>query len=173
TRARGVESLERLEEPIELAGRDLRTGVRDGEDGLTVARLGRQSDVAALDVVANGVAEEGGNEPLDETWGARRLRRLERGVEGNSVVIDGRRGCAGDRGEVDRLAAVKASLAAGKGEERLDQALLLLADGQELLAGVPVGVDAGLGIAEGELEQRALERERGAQLVGRVGNELS
>ena len=57
--------------------------------------------------------------------------------------------------------------------KRLDQAFLLLADGEELLARVPVGVDARVGIAEGELEQGALEREGGAQLVRGVGDELS
>ena len=96
-----------------------------------------------------------------------------RGVEGESVVICGRRGGGGDRGEVDGLMAVEAALAAGEREQRFDQALLLLADGEQLLAGVPVGLDAGVGIAERELEQGALERERGAQLVRRVGDELS
>ena len=88
------------------------------------------------------------------------------------MVCGGRRG-GGDGGEVDGLTAVEAALAAGEREQRFDQALLLLADGEQLLAGVPVGLDAGVGIAERELEQGALERERGAQLVRGVGDELS
>ena len=69
--------------------------------------------------------------------------RLEGRVEDESVVVCGRRGGGGDGGEVDGLAAVEAALAAGEREQRLDQAFLLLADGEQLLAGVPVGVDAG------------------------------
>ena len=67
----------------------------------------------------------------------------------------------------------EAALAAREGEQRFDQALLLLADGEQLLAGVPVATSMlGVGVAERELEQGALERERGAQLVGGVGDEL-
>ena len=54
--AGGVESLERLEDPLELARRDLRAGVRDGENGSTVAGLGVELDAAAGDVVADRVA---------------------------------------------------------------------------------------------------------------------
>ena len=68
---------------------------------------------------------------------------------------------------------VDAALAAREREQRFDQALLLLADGEQLLAGVPVGLDARVRVAERELEQSALERERRAQLVRRVGDELS
>ncbi len=78
-----------------------------------------------------------------------------------------------DGGEVDELVVVEAALAAGEREQRFDQTFLLLADREQLLAGVPVGLDAGVRIAESELEQRALERERRAQLVGGVGDELS
>ena len=77
-----------------------------------------------------------------------------------------------DRGEVDGLTAVDPALAAREHEQRLDQAFLLLADGKQLLARVPVGLDAGVRIAQRELEQGALERERRAQLVRRVGDEL-
>ena len=94
-------------------------------------------------------------------------------VERESAVICGGGGGRADRGEVDGLLAVEAALAAGEREQRFDQPFLLFADGEELLAGVPVGVDAGVGIAERELEQGALEGERGAQFVGGVGDELS
>src|SRR5581483_11762782 len=45
--ARTVEPLERLEDPLELAGGDPRPGVRDREDGPAVARAGRDLDLAA------------------------------------------------------------------------------------------------------------------------------
>ena len=140
---------------------------------LTVAGLCREADAAAVDVVVDGVAEEVGDEPLDQARVAGRLRRFERGVEDEPVVVRGGRRGSGDGGEVDGLTAVEAALAAGEREERFDQAFLLLADGEELLARVPVGVDAGVRVAERELEQGALERERGAQLVRGVGDELS
>ena len=82
--AAGVESLERLEDPLELARRDRRAGVRDGEDGATVAGVGCELDVAAVDVVVDGVAEEVGDEPLDEARVAGRVRRSNRGVEGEA-----------------------------------------------------------------------------------------
>ncbi len=49
----------------------------------------------------------------------------------------------------------------------------MLTDGEQLLAGVTVGVDARVTVAEGELEQRAFERQRGAQFVGGVRDELT
>ena len=65
-RASRVESLERLEDPLELARRDYRPRVGDGEDGVTVARFGREVDVSADDVVADGVGDKVRDEPLDE-----------------------------------------------------------------------------------------------------------
>jgi hypothetical protein len=122
---------------------------------------------------ADGVVEEIGDEPFDEARVAGRVRRSNRCLEGEARVVCCGRGGGRDGGEVDGLVVVEAALAAGEREQRFDQTFLLLADGEQLLAGVPVGLDAGVGIAEGELEQGALEGERGAQLVGGVGDELS
>ncbi len=68
--------------------------------------------------------------------------------------------------------AHEAALAARKRQQCFDQTFLLLADGEQLLAGVAERGDARVGVAERELEQRAFERERGAQLVGGVRDEL-
>ena len=123
------------------------------------AGVGCELDVAAVDVVVDGVVEEVCDEPLDQPRVAGRVRRLNRGVEGESVAVCGGRGGSGDGGEVDGLTAVEAALAAGEREQGLDQAFLLFADGEKLLAGVPVGLDAGVGIAESEFEQEnTLER---------------
>ena len=119
------------------------------------------------------VADEVGDETLDEPRIAARARRTERGVDGDPVVIGGGDRRCGDGGEIDGLTAVDTALAAGEREERVDQLLLLFADGEQLLARVPVGVDARVRVAQRELEQRSLERERRAQLVRGVGDELS
>jgi hypothetical protein len=84
-----VESLERLEEPIELVRRDLRAGVPDGEDGAVVERRGREADAAAVDVVADRIAQEVGDEPLDQAWVAGRARRLDGRVERQPVCVGG------------------------------------------------------------------------------------
>ena len=41
----------------------------------------------------------------------------------------------GDRGQVERLPLLDAALAGGQGEQRVDQAFLLITQGQHLLAG--------------------------------------
>ncbi len=148
------------------------TVIGDGEKSSAVPALGCQLDATARGVVADRVRDEVRDEPFDETRIARRLGRSEVLVEDESVVACGPRGSGGDRGEVDGLVAAEAALAAGEREQGFDQAFLLLADGEQLLAGVPVGVDARVGVAERELEQGAFERERGAQFVRGVGDEL-
>src|SRR5581483_9900612 len=90
-----------------------------------------------------------------------------------SVVVGGCCCGGGDCGEVDGLAAVEAALAAGEGEQCFDEAFLLFADGEQLLTRVPVRVDAGVRVAERQLEQRTLERERRSELVRGVGDELA
>ena len=71
--------------------------------------------MAAVDVVAGSVVEEVGDEPLDEAWVAGRPRRLNRGAEGEAVVVGGRRGGAGDGGEVDGLMAGRGRAGCGRG----------------------------------------------------------
>ena len=109
---------------------------------MTVAGVGRELDAAAVDVVVDGVVDEVGDEPLDQARVAGRVRRSSRGVEGEAAWSAAAAAVARDRGEVDGLMAVEAALAAREREQRFDQALLLLADGEQLLAGVPVGLDA-------------------------------
>ena len=67
---------------------------------------------------------------------------------------------------------VQAALAAGQGEQRFDQPFLLLACGEHFLAGQAQGGGGGGGVCEGYLDHGAFEGERGAQLVGGVGDEL-
>ena len=120
--ARGVESLERLKDPLEFAGSDCGAGVRDRDDRSAVPALGCQLDAAAGGVVADRVRDEVGDEPFDETRIARRAGGLEVHVEGKPVVVCRRCGGGGDGGEVDGLVAREAALAAREGEQCFDQA---------------------------------------------------
>jgi hypothetical protein len=56
--AAAVESLERLEETLDLLGWDRRAGVRDGEEAVPVAAPGGDLDVSARAVVADRVVDQ-------------------------------------------------------------------------------------------------------------------
>ena len=67
---------------------------------------------------------------------------------------------------------VEPAFAAGEGEEGFDQCFLSAVGVEELFgSGAPCRC-AGVRILEGELEHGALRCERGAQLVGGVGDEV-
>ena len=68
----------------------------------------------------------------------------------------------GDGGEVDELAMIEAALAAGQGEQRLDQLFLLLAYLQNAFAGAAEGLRGGSGVDQGHLQHGAFEGERRA-----------
>ncbi len=63
--------------------------------------------------------------------------------------------------------------AAGEREQRFDERLLLGADGEDPFAHRPQRGGISRRIGEGDLDHGPLEREGGAQLVGRVGHELA
>ena len=75
-------------------------------------------------------------------------------------------------GEVDGLVSVQPAFAAGEGEQGLDQARLLIAGGEHLLGGGTPGGGRRAGVIERNLEEGALGRQGGAQLVGGVGDEV-
>jgi hypothetical protein len=70
--------LERLKETPELAGRDRRAGVGDGENSPSGLATSCDLDPPADDVVPDRVGNEVGGESLDEIRVARRPGRLER-----------------------------------------------------------------------------------------------
>ena len=62
----GIESLEGLEEAFEFGRCDVRSGVGHRQHGLAVLQGGNDLDAAVDGVVADGVCEQVGDEPLDE-----------------------------------------------------------------------------------------------------------
>ena len=75
--------------------------------------------------------------------------------------------------EVERLPGLDAAFAGGERQQRVDQPLLLAGELQRLLAGRAQGLGVGVRVGERHLQQRALAGERGAQLMGGVGDELA
>ena len=80
---------------------------------------------------------------------------------------------AGHGGEVDGLLVVETSLAAGQGEEGVDQPLLFPARFEDLLAGGAQRVEGDVRVGERDLEHGPIHGQGGAQLVGGVGDEAT
>ena len=68
---------------------------------------------------------------------------------------------------------VEAALAAGQDEERIDELRLVFAGVDGLLAGSPERAEGDVGVGQGHLEEGLAQHERGAQVVGGVGDEAS
>ena len=66
----------------------------------------------------------------------------------------------------------EAALAAGQGEQRLDEAFLLGVGGEHLPRGGAPGLGGGAGVVERDLQHGALAGDGGAQLVRGVGDEV-
>ena len=73
--------------------------------------------------------------------------------------------------KVDGFSMVEAALAAGQDEEGVDELRLVLARVDDLLAGGPERVEGDGGVGQGYLQEGLTQHERGAQLVGGVGDE--
>jgi len=67
---------------------------------------------------------------------------------------------------------VQPAFAAGEGEQGFDQARLLIAGGEYLYGSGTPGGGRRAGVVERNLEEGALSRQGGAQLVGGVGDEV-
>ena len=105
----------------------------------------------------DGVGDQVGDEALDQPRVAVGDGGCERSLHGQPARLDGFERLRGDRGEVDRFAIVEAALAAGEHEQRVDQAFLLLAGGEDLAEHRAQPLAAGVGVGERDLDQRALE----------------
>ena len=161
------ESLEWLEQAVKLAGRNHRPGVGDPQHGPAGRRPGLDLGPAAGHVVPDRVADQVRHQAFRQPGVALGQRGGEPGVD-RDVLGHGRR----DDRQVEGLRAGDAAFAARHREQRVDQLLLLPAQPQDFVAGRAQGVGAGLRVAQRHLEHGPLGRQRGAQLVGGVGDEM-
>jgi hypothetical protein len=90
---------------------------------------------------------------------------------GGSGVGHGKRRCCGAGCEVDGFSVIETALAAGQGDESIDELRLIFARVDGLLAGGSERVEVDVGVGQGYLEEGLAEHERGAQFVGGVGDE--
>lgn len=97
---------------------------------------------------------------------------MQRQVPGLGVGLTGGQDLAGHGGQVAGLGCVQAGLAQRKGQQRVDE-LLLGAGGQGPLVRGAQCFDGDGGFGQGDLADDSLAGQRGAQLVGGVGDELA
>src|ERR1035437_6383978 len=170
-----AEPLEGLEQAVDVGGRDDLPGVAHRQDGVTAAGPGGDLDIPAGDVVPDGVVDQVGYQLLNQERVTVEDGGLDVGVDVRAEAADpglgGGQGSAGDVRQIQGLALAGVGLAAGQGEQRLDEAFLLGVGGEQLLADSPPGAGGARRVGEGDLEQGAFPRQRGAQLVRGVGGE--
>jgi hypothetical protein len=92
---------------------------------------------------------------------------------GRSLFFAGTCRVTGDGGEIERLFAVQAALAARQGEQRLEELLLLPPAVDDVFAGRAKFVESEAWIGERDLEHGPLHGERRPQLVRGVGDEVA
>src|SRR5580704_15142048 len=159
-----AELLKGFEEPADLGVGDDRPGVGDRQEGPSGASPGGQGDASVVVVVADGVVEEVGDQSLGELGIAYGRRGGDVGVNlepraSGALDYALRQGLAGDFREVEGLLLIEAAFAAGEGEERVDETLLVYTRDEELFADAAEGVEGSAGVGEGDLEQGALHGE--------------
>jgi hypothetical protein len=102
-----AEPLERLEQAVDLVGRDDLPGAGHRQDGAGVAGPGGDLDIPARDVVPDGVVDEVGGQLLDQKRVAVEDGGLDVGVDVQAEAADrgagGGQGFAGDGRQVEGL----------------------------------------------------------------------
>ncbi len=146
-------------------------------DGGPPGRLGGADlHLAAGHVVPDRVVHQVADQAFGQARVAHRGGRVQRGGQLNVVPLrvsgPGLDGRPGQGRQIERFRLPDAALAAGQGEQRVDQLLLLLAQGQRLGAGRAQFGRRGVRIGQRHLQQGPLRGERGAQLVRGVGDEV-
>jgi hypothetical protein len=96
-------------------------------------------DRASWLVVVDRILNDVGQEYSDQLFVARDGRRVQDDVRMEVPRVNGRAAevefLLGNLRQIDRLVLVNAALAAGQGEERLDEPLVVFASGEDVLAG--------------------------------------
>jgi hypothetical protein len=166
-----AKALKGLEQAVDLARWNHGAGVRDRQDCAARGGMRSEIDSAMGNVVTDGVFDQVCHEALDQFWVAERRGRLEGCDAPERVRLVGSHDIGGGRGEVDGLASQLPVLAAGEGEERLEQLFLALAAGDDALAHVSQGGGVGVGVRERDARDRELKRDLASQFVSGVGGE--
>ena len=138
-----AEPLKRLEEPVDLVRRHHRSRVGDGHDGVPGVGSRAHPGRAGRPVVPDGVVDQVGDQPFGQTGIAEGGGGPEVGLQGHAagpgLVVAGGHDGADHVAQVESFLPVETALAAGQGEQRLDEPLLLIPCGQHPLAGAPQG----------------------------------
>src|SRR5262249_50954601 len=170
------ERQEGREQPADRLGRDGRPGVGHRQDRAAVPGRGADLDLPADDVVAHGVVDQVGHQPFGQQGVTVQGRGPDSGLDAQPLAAEvgaaGPQDLPGDGCQVDGLALAEAALAAGQGEQRLDEAFLLGVGGEHLPRDTAPGFGGGGGVIQRDLQHGALPGEGGAQLVGGVGGEV-
>jgi hypothetical protein len=166
---------ERLEQAIGLSGLDHRPGVGDRQNGAGAAGRRGDLDVSPRQVVPDGVLDQVARQLLNQERVAVEGSGQQVGVDLQAELADrgtgGGQDSAGDGGQVDGLALVDAGFTAGQGEQRFDEALLLSVGGEQFPADGLPGLEGGIRIGQGDLEQSAFPGQGSAQLMRGVRGE--
>lgn len=127
----GGEALEGLEQAAELLWGHDGSGVGHFESGLTALAVDKDVDVPAGKVVVHGVVDQVPHEAFDKVGVAGKHGRANRHIDAHLLRcgsrLTGMDYFRSDDGQVEGLASVEASLAAGEGEQRIDEVFLLFA----------------------------------------------
>ncbi len=167
----GVESLERLEETRELAGRDHRPGVGDRERRRAPRGVGYDVEPAAGNVVTDAFVTRLATRRSTRLRITGRPCRVERHVAFEPAQVVSSEHFGRDHGEVDRLAPLRPALAPGKGETSLEQPLLLPAGAEDVLADLSPARHIRVRVGKCQLEEGTLGRQGRTQLVRHIGGE--
>src|SRR3984957_14318711 len=172
-----VELLERLKQTADLARWDDGAAIADGKPGATAVCPGDDLDMAAGYVVPHGVVYQVGDQALGQGGVPGNDGRAEAGRHAHApaagVWLAAGHDPGGDLREIERLPVPQAALASGQREQRVDESFLLFPELEHLPAGGPQRFRARGGIGECHLQDGPLGCQGGAQLVGRVRDEVA
>jgi hypothetical protein len=168
-RSVGLQSSERLKQPIDAQRRDRGASVGDAQDGFPRTHLGRDLKVTVRDVIARRVLDEVRREPFEQVRLALHNRVLQTGLDVQAAKLNilspQPERASGDLGEIHRHPTLQPSFASCQREERLEQSLLLLFGDEDALECCPPRIQRRLRIAQSVLDQGTLTRERRPELV--------
>jgi len=167
----GAEPLERLEEPAKLPGRHHRPAVADRQHRASLLDAGTDADPSAGHVVPERVVDQVRDQALRQPRVATARRRLEREVQPDRPVT-GLSDPRGEGGQIERLASVDAAFSRRERQQPVDEPLGPLPEDEHLLARLPQCRRGRRWIGQRHLQDRSLCGERGAQFVGRAGDEV-